>query len=120
MPRHYLSSGLAQVGSPDFAIAGDGFRGGTTVFLAYGLGQVDVPAFGGTFHVGTLLNVLAFPVGGASGAAGAGSFDIDFALPLDPLLVGFSITTQCGAIDPAVAHPDGIALSNGLEITFHN
>ena len=120
VPRHYLSSGLAQVGSPDFAIAGDGFRGGTTVFLAYGLGQVDVPAFGGTFHVGTLLNVLAFPVGGASGAAGAGSFDIDFALPLDPLLVGFSITTQCGAIDPAVAHPDGIALSNGLEITFHN
>ena len=120
VPRVFLSSGLAQVGSTDFSIAGDGFRGGTTVFLAYGLSATDVPAFGGHFYVGNLLNVFAFPVGGTPGVGGTGSFDFPFPLPADPLLVGFPVFIQCGAIDPAVVNSDHIALSNGLKITFHN
>ena len=119
VPRHHIT-GLPQLGAPGFGIAGSGFLGGTTVFLAYGLGQTDVPAFGGSFHVDPLVDVLAFPAGGPAGAAGQGAFSIPFTVPVDPLLVGVTITTQCGAVDAGVAHVDGIALSNALAITFHN
>ncbi len=119
-PRHFLSGGLPQLGSTTFAIGGDRFLGGAPAFLAYGLSETNVPKFGGSFHVGTLLDIVAFPIGGAPGVGGAGTFSIPALLPLDPVLVGVSVVTQCAALDAGAAHPSGITLSNAIRFTFHN
>jgi hypothetical protein len=120
VPRHFLSGGLPQLGSTDFAIGGDRFLGGSLVYVLYGLSEVNVPAFGGSVHVGPGLNLVSFLVGGTPGAGGAGSFDIPAHLPLAPALVGLSVITQCAGLDAGAASGGHVVLSNALRITLHD
>ncbi len=88
--------------------------GGAGAALFVGLSQAALPFKGGTFHVGSLLLTASFPLGGASGVAGAGSVSLPTLLPAIPALTGTSIFLQAGAADAAAVH--GVSLTQGLQL----
>ena len=72
------------------------------------------PLPGHTLWIGPLLTFLLLPVGGASGAAGAGDFDLP--LPISPNLHQLTLYLQAFASD--AQGPAGWSSSNGIELTF--
>ena len=118
-PRLYIGS-LPQIGTPAFVLNGDNFRGGAPIVLVFSVFSTSVPAFGGTFYIGSPFTLLPFPGGGPFGVPGAGSFTLQGALPNDPMLEGVSIYLQYGVDDPVAPTPENIVLSDGLALRFHN
>jgi hypothetical protein len=88
--------------------------GGANAALFVGLSQAALPFKGGTFHVGNLVLMASFPLGGAPGVAGAGSLSLPGVLPAMPALSGTSIFLQ-GAFGDAAA-VKGVSLTQGLEM----
>jgi len=88
--------------------------GGASAALFVGLAKGALPFKGGTFHIGTLLLTVNFPLGGAPGVAGAGALALPTALPALPALSGTSLYLQAAFTDAAAAQ--GVALTQGLEL----
>jgi hypothetical protein len=112
VPRLY-GGGCPQIGDA-FTLKIDQVVGGASGTLFLGLTTAAVPFKGGTFHVGALALTLAVGVGGAPGAAGAGTLTLPAALPADPLLQGLSIYLQAGFSD--VTAVKKASLTQGLEM----
>ncbi|RKY19758.1 MAG: hypothetical protein DRQ55_09955, partial [Planctomycetota bacterium] len=119
VPLFYPSGSLPTLGNPLFSLTGDKLVGGATVFLVLGITEVSAPAFGGVFHVGTIVEpIVAFGVGGTPGVAGAGSFTISTPIPNDPILSGLPVIAQLGVSDPGAIQPGGKVLSHALRMTI--
>ena len=120
-PRLYIDGKLPQIGTPDFVLGRRQLprRRSRSCWCSVSF-ETSVPAFGGTFFVGSPFNLIPFNGGGPAGVPGAGSFSLQGALPNDPLLVGVSVYLQYGVEDPVAPTPEDIVLSDGLSITFHN
>ncbi len=117
-PRATLSGGLPLLGNAAFGFRGEGFVGGSLVYLA--LSAVDTPltAFGGTFHVGGQVLWLTYPSGGTAGAAGAGAFTATLPLANSPVLANIVLVAQMATKDTGAAHPSNVVLSNALTVTL--
>jgi hypothetical protein len=91
----------------------DGF-GGARGFLWVGLGQTDVPGFGGRFYIDLKQPYVALPIvlAGASGVAGAGTFDLDGGDVSD--LGPLTVCLQCAFADPGANKK--VSLTNGLAL----
>jgi len=91
--------------------------GGGMMWFTFGLNEVaaaDLPLPGMTLYVagGALLG--PFPLGGAPGQAGAGSFELP--LPKIPALAGLVVVHQMFVLD--AASPSGGTSTNGLRLTY--
>jgi len=94
----------------------DQIVGGTTGVLFLGFASGAGPFKGGTFHAGALFLALTLPIGGASGAPGAGALALPAALPANAALSGLSIFLQ-GAFHDAAA-VQSVSLTQGLQLTI--
>lgn len=110
--RHFPSGGLPRIGNGAWGLSGDQLVGGAGVALFLGLVDLQLPALGGTFHVGA--QVAFFPATASGAGAGSGSFTTAVPLPADPFLVGLQLITQYGAIDAGAPDPSGLVLSNAV------
>ncbi len=88
--------------------------GGANAALFVSLSSGAQPFYGGTFHLGSVALMLAFPLGGAPGLAGAGSISLPAVLPPIPALSGTSIFLQAAIGDAAAVK--NVSLTQGLEI----
>ena len=92
--------------------------GGSIGFLVVGTAEAavpNVPFFGATTYVSNFLFVAPFPLAGAPGVAGAGTFD----LPLSgfaPLVAGLTFYHQAAIADAGIVF--GASVTNGLQITY--
>jgi hypothetical protein len=112
VPR-LLASGCPQIGGA-FTLKVDRAVGGASGMLFVGVVPAAVPFKGGTFLVGGLALQLPLALGGAPGAAGAGSVTLPAGLPGDPALQGVQIYLQ-GALHDAAA-VKGASLTKGLRM----
>jgi hypothetical protein len=90
--------------------------GGANAALFVGLSQGALPFKGGTFHLGSLLLTINFPLGGTPGVAGAGSLSLPSALPATPALTGTSVFLQAAFSDAAAVQD--VSLTQGLELAI--
>ncbi len=92
--------------------------GGSLVYLFMGLGEDEIPLFGGDFHVdisGSFFwTFKIFATGGTPGLAGDGHVDLPFTLPNDPILVGTEWYLEGLVIDAAA--PEGVSFTNCLKM----
>lgn len=92
--------------------------GGTPLALYVGFAPAAItnaPFPGATFLIQPPIVVLGVVAGGAPGGIGLGAFDVPMGAVL-PSLVGLSIYTQCGFVDPGA--PGGKSMSNAVALTF--
>ncbi len=107
--RDLSGNGLPQIGGQIDLFVAD--TTGAPVFLAASFASGAIPFFGGVVLIdvpGYFANFSMFPVAG-----GARSL---FPIPNDPAFVGNALYFQ--AILPDFSKPEGLALSNGLEMIF--
>ena len=92
--------------------------GGAPAFLVIGTGSASVDDFavpGFTLYVSPILTIVPVPLSGAAGAAGQGDFSLN-TTPLIATVTGLSIYHQFAILDAGAAN--GVAFTNGLEITY--
>ena len=93
-------------------------RGGGTAILMASIGQLNVPALGGTLLVNILpgqYSAFLVILDGTPGAAGAGSATFPVPVPLE-MLAGVTLYGQFGVLDGAA--PANVALSDGMAVLF--
>lgn len=83
--------------------------------LVVGDTPVDLPLFGGSLYVLPFEVLSPFVLDGSLGQAGSGEALLTFAID-DPALVGLTLYTQAGILDPGAA--GGLALTAALAVTF--
>jgi hypothetical protein len=108
---------LGVVGCPDigslFTISINSAIGGAAGVLFVGLAPAAAPFKGGTFLVGGVAAQIPLAVGGAPGAAGAGSLALP-ALLSNPILAGVNLYMQAGFADSFAVK--GVSLTNGVQV----
>lgn len=104
-----VASGLPRIGQTVSYITTNITTGGAWTF--FGSAQTSE-----TFLDATLLVDLNSYIDGAYASADAGESTIDFTIPNDPGLIGYTAYGQSIALDPNL--PNGLAFSNGLKLTI--
>ena len=96
------------------------FVGGAGGVALFGFAEGSLPGFGGTIYVSFGAPFLFLPLSlpGTPGDPGAGDLDLPLTLTESEQLCGISTYWQILCADAAAA--DGIAMTNGLEVTFGN
>ena len=120
VPLLTSSGGAPRLGNPDYTVELSNGVGGAVAPVMLGFGAGALPFKGGTLLIdlaaGPFL-LFSLPLSGPAGVPGAGSFSLPAAVPVDPIIVGFSIYVQFFVPDPSVPL-FGLAFSNGLQITY--
>jgi hypothetical protein len=106
-------SGCPEPGAP-IVLRLSNALGGSSAALFVGVSKAALPFKGGTFHLGPVLLTVNLAVGGAPGAAGAGSLSLPSALPPLPVLSGTSLYLQAGFSDAAAVQK--VSLTQGLQL----
>lgn len=112
------SGGAPYVGNSGWTINMSNALGGASGTLILGFGQAALPLKGGTL----LVNIsgpnflIGLPMIGAPGVPGAGGLNLTLSIPDTPVAVGINFNAQLVVVDPAA--PQGIAFSDGLDVTF--
>jgi hypothetical protein len=97
-------------------IVEDGVGAGLAL-LPLALAPAAIPFKGGTLLIDPVGPfILTLPLGGAPGAAGAGSGILPTPLPIDPLLDGLNVFAQAVIADAGASK--GFAMSAGLQISI--
>jgi hypothetical protein len=118
VPHLTDSGGAPRAGNDAYAWELQDGRGGAIAVLAGSLGSWSVPFRGGTLLIdGTpgAYSVFYVPLGGTSGAAGAGTATFPFPAPIIDL-VGVTVYGQFVVLDPEAVQ--NFAFSEGLAVTF--
>ncbi len=106
------------LGEGRFAVAVDGVSPGSFTLLMWDVallpGGPDPGNLG--FALATTANFAVFPVGPARAQAGTGAAKVQLAIPGDPGMTDVRLYAQWLVVEPAA--PQGLALSNALEITL--
>jgi len=120
VPLLSSSGGAPRLGNPDYTVELSNGLGGAVAPVMLGFGAGALPFKGGVLLIdltaGPFL-LFNLPLSGPAGVPGAGSFSLPAAVPVDPVIVGFSIYVQFFVPDPSVPL-FGLAFSNGLQITY--
>ena len=113
-PVLVASGGSAQVGNASFGLTVAAARGGAPALLILNAVETAIPFAGGTIFVlpGA---VIPLTLGGPVGVPGAGFATVPLAIPNDPSLVGATVSSQSGILDPAAN--SSVALTAGLRVT---
>ncbi len=93
--------------------------GGATAFFTIGTASAAIPFKAAALLVdpaGSFYVMVALPLSGPTGVAGAGSFDIVDEIPNDPLLEGIHLYVQVLVVD--VGATKKVAISDGLDLTI--
>lgn len=115
VPRHFGTGGLPQAGNAAWGLGGDRTLGGAAVVLGLSASEAALPLFGGTLFAGLPLALeLGLVAGGTPGAAGDGSFSQAIGIPASAALVGATVVSQYGVVEPS---PFAVVLSDGLATT---
>lgn len=92
--------------------------GGSFCYLFLGLGEAELPVFGGDFHVdisgAEFWTSRIFATGGTPGVGGSGHVDLPVVLPNDPILIGTEWFMQYLVADTGAIQD--VAFSNCLKM----
>ena len=113
------TGGAPRMGNPDWTILISKGLGGKPCTVLIGFAPASLP-----FKQGTLLvNIASFPylsltlpLSGPLNAPGAGAFSLPAPAPTAPMFIG--LTWYAQAFVPDAGAPAGIAMSNGMHVTY--
>lgn len=111
VPRIDTLGCFARNQTPSFAVSQG--RGGAPGVLLFGFQQAGLPLFGGTLLV-TPFVVIDHVLAGTSGQPGAGTFQVEIAVPNDLNLLNTDFFFQAAYLDPGA--PQGVSFTGGIRL----